>query len=892
MQVSNRKPCMKYAFCGISSALVMACGGGSSGDQEPDPVAVDLPIAYVKRPLPSDDQGARSADNVLTPAVFNPGAELILRDRASAGAGAVTVTAGVFEAGELYDVKDLEASSDGDKILFAMRAPEIEGLDEDEQPKWNIWEYELSSDTLRRIIESDIVAEAGQDLAPHYLPDGRIVFSSTRQRRSRAILLDEGKPQYSGLDESRNTEAFVLHVMDDDGGNIEQITYNQSHDLDPTVLQSGEVLFTRWDNIANRNSLSLYKVDPNGRNLSIHYGYHCQDTGTDASTAVFLQPREMPDGKILASLRATSSLNLGGDIVAIDSANYTEIDQPVVFNSGATGPGQEPLSTDTVVTTDIAPSPHGHFSSAYPLYDGTNRLLVSWSQCRLTDPDTEEIIPCTEENLAIENVQQAAPFYGIWIYNLDDGTQRPVITATEGTLFTDAITLEPRTAPTYIAPKEAVPRTALNDGNNDENEVDEDLVAEGVGVIHIRSVYDFDGTDTSPNGIADTADPALTSADERPARFLRIVKAVPIPDRDVRNFDNSAFGVNASQSMRDIIGYAPIEPDGSVKIKVPADIPFAISVLDGQGKRLPGYARHQNWLQLRPGEVRECNGCHTADSEIPHGRPGAGPASINSGAVAVGEAFPNTNPRYFAGDPGETMAEIYARVEGIRTPSLDIEFVDEWVDPDNAATPAADSFALAYNDLDTPKPTSDQCITTWTPLCRTTLHYPTHIQPLWEKDRGDNTCINCHSDQDAMGNLREPAGHLDLSGATSNANTAYLVSYLELLRTDVEREEVGGQLQPRLELVTDADGNPVYETNPDDSLVTDADGNPVQATTTIPVTPAMSAAGAAASSNFFSPVFETVDHNGFLEPAEVKLISEWLDIGAQYYNNPFDAPEN
>ncbi|MEA3133650.1 MAG: hypothetical protein QOG17_1496, partial [Gammaproteobacteria bacterium] len=33
-----------------------------------------------------------------------------------------------------------------------------------------------------------------------------------------------------------------------------------------------------------------------------------------------------------------------------------------------------------------------------------------------------------------------------------------------------------------------------------------------------------------------------------------------------------------------------------------------------------------------------------------------------------------------------------------------------------------------------------------------------------------------------------------------------------------------------------------------------------------------------------------VDHRGFLKPAELRLITEWLDIGAQYYNDPFVAP--
>ena len=32
--------------------------------------------------------------------------------------------------------------------------------------------------------------------------------------------------------------------------------------------------------------------------------------------------------------------------------------------------------------------------------------------------------------------------------------------------------------------------------------------------------------------------------------------------------------------MREIIGYVPIQPDGSVRVKVPANVALAISVLD------------------------------------------------------------------------------------------------------------------------------------------------------------------------------------------------------------------------------------------------------------------------------------------------------------------------
>jgi hypothetical protein len=33
-----------------------------------------------------------------------------------------------------------------------------------------------------------------------------------------------------------------------------------------------------------------------------------------------------------------------------------------------------------------------------------------------------------------------------------------------------------------------------------------------------------------------------------------------------------------------------------------------------------------------------------------------------------------------------------------------------------------------------------------------------------------------------------------------------------------------------------------------------------------------------------------LDHTGFLTTGELRLISEWLDIGGQYYNDPFVAP--
>ena len=274
----------------LSLATLTACGGGdsSSGGTSSaalDPLVEDFGIAYVREPLPAMDEDTdedMDTADVREPTAFNEGSDLIFRDLASPGANERNVTFAV--TGGLGDIKDVETSFDGSKLLFALRLPEIEGADPEDQPTWNIWEYDIAADTLTRVISSDINAEAGQDVAPHYLPDGRIIFASTRQRTAKATLLDESKPQFSALDEDRNEPALVLHVMNDDGTDIHQVTYNQSHDLDPVVLESGEVVFSRWDNAGNNDAMHLYKMYPDGTNLRLLYGAESHDTGTNGTT--------------------------------------------------------------------------------------------------------------------------------------------------------------------------------------------------------------------------------------------------------------------------------------------------------------------------------------------------------------------------------------------------------------------------------------------------------------------------------------------------------------------------------------------------------------------------------------------------------------------------------
>src|SRR6266446_5661001 len=238
------------------AAGLAACSGGGNVNlgksQVADPATVDFPIFYVKRQVPMNSTGTVLQDDlrVLLDAV--PSADLYERASAWPSALETNITARLT-AGASWDVKDVDASADGTRVVFAMRGPLAMNQDPKKPPSWRIYEYLIASDTLHAVINpaSDPAPLTVNDVSPHYLPDGRIVFSSTRQTQSQGILTNEGKPQFSAMDEARTEPAFVLEVMNPygspEGPKIHQISFNQSHDRDATVLASGRVLWSRWD---------------------------------------------------------------------------------------------------------------------------------------------------------------------------------------------------------------------------------------------------------------------------------------------------------------------------------------------------------------------------------------------------------------------------------------------------------------------------------------------------------------------------------------------------------------------------------------------------------------------------------------------------------------------
>jgi hypothetical protein len=202
---------------------------------------------------------------------------------------------------------------------------------------------------------------------------------------------------------------------------------------------------------------------------------------------------------------------------------------------------------------------------------------------------------------------------------------------------------------------------------------------------------------------------------------------------------------------------------------------------------------------------------------------------------------------------------------------VNLVYTDEWTEPTTAGRAKDAAFSYTYGGaggLTTAAPVNPGCQTAWNSTCRITINYIQHIHPLWKVDRMANTCISCHAPKDAAMVAKVPDGQLDLTDGPSNDEPLQENAFRELLFNDNEQEVNMGVLQDRL--VTTID--PVT-------------GLPVQ--NTVPVSASI-AAGSARGSRFFSKFAPGGTHAGRLTPAELRLISEWVDIGAQYFNNPFD----
>ncbi|MFV2067145.1 MAG: hypothetical protein ACC645_09215, partial [Pirellulales bacterium] len=256
---------------------------------------------------------------------------------------------------------DPELSWDGTRLLFCFKG----------EPNGSTSIYEIGVDGtgLRRVTDPTSTcdrykgAHAGQhDVRPAYLPDGRIVFLSTRP---------------SGLVPCADSGVAILHVMNADGSDIHTISVNNVNEFDPCPLPDGRILFGRWEYV-DKNALtiqSLWTVNPDGT----------QETALFANNMVFpeaiLDARPVPGSHLIVGTFAKHNSTPRGSIALIDPQrgkndisaiiNLEHLDAPTFDQGNSCEPW--PLSEDVIL---LSGRPTGYERNVIEMIDRAGHRFV------------------------------------------------------------------------------------------------------------------------------------------------------------------------------------------------------------------------------------------------------------------------------------------------------------------------------------------------------------------------------------------------------------------------------------------------------------------------------------------------------------------------------------
>jgi hypothetical protein len=151
-------------------------------------------------------------------------------------------------------VRDPQVHYDAGKILFSYRRGG--------QSHYHLYEIGVDGTGLRQLTEGPF-----DDVEPTYLPDGGIIFCSSRAKR---------------VVNCWRTPVATLYRCDADGSGVRAISANIEHDNTPWPLSDGRVLYMRWEYV-DRNQLAfhhLWTANPDGTGQMVFYGNQYPGTAT------------------------------------------------------------------------------------------------------------------------------------------------------------------------------------------------------------------------------------------------------------------------------------------------------------------------------------------------------------------------------------------------------------------------------------------------------------------------------------------------------------------------------------------------------------------------------------------------------------------------------------
>ncbi|HJN07447.1 MAG TPA: hypothetical protein QF564_02070 [Pirellulaceae bacterium] len=212
-----------------------------------------------------------------------------------------------------------DVSFDGTRILFAFSDHRETAL-----RLRRFWIWECASDgswakqltgTKNDLLQSwdDRQTVLIEDWDPCYLPGGGFVFISTRCQT------------YGRCHGTRYAPVYLLHGADADGSNIRQLSFGEANEWNPSVLNDGRVVYTRWDYINRHDTLlqGLWTTRPDGTDTRHFFG-----TNTRAPT-MLAEAHAIPGSHRIITTAAAHHRYTTGSFVMVDPLSGEDGERPI-----------------------------------------------------------------------------------------------------------------------------------------------------------------------------------------------------------------------------------------------------------------------------------------------------------------------------------------------------------------------------------------------------------------------------------------------------------------------------------------------------------------------------------------------------------------------------------
>ncbi|HTO94107.1 MAG TPA: hypothetical protein VMM80_07025, partial [Bacteroidota bacterium] len=437
----------------------------SCGSSPPDDIiqkSGQPALVFVKQNSQANDRSVVPSSNADH---FYPGTDIYLLSPISPQGTLTNLTAQYTQAGQTNpnnygDAEDPEVSYDGLHILFSMR--------QNRSSRWHI--YEMNADGSEAVQLTD--QTVGDDMTPAYLPNGKILFTSTRSQTA-----DEYE---------RRTSPQLTIGERGPGGlltNIRQISFNQSFDRTPMVHSSGKIFYSRWEHLGDPNKFPLFVINPDGTRPFVLYGNH---SPRNSGSQVFLDPRELSDGGLVCSVMERNSPFEGGAIAIVD---ISKSDDNLTF---ITPPGV-PFNNTSLPSSAL-------FKTPYPIIDKSSPAGRQ-----------EKIIMAMSPIPVSPGMSTNQVDYGLYVMD-KDGTNMRLIYNDPGYNELHPVVLAAHNAP-FVYPPDPNVSAGLSSGAT-------------TGMFFDGNVYDRSTSDghLRPNSAYVNADGTLGQA-----KYVRVLQAVPLP---------------------------------------------------------------------------------------------------------------------------------------------------------------------------------------------------------------------------------------------------------------------------------------------------------------------------------------------------------------------------